>query len=83
MSFKLIWYGHATIGMEIDGKHVLVDPFFSGNPAARGRPEQLDENIRRVKPAPQVDRPQRPENPHPVKPGEYVGDNVQQRHACR
>lgn len=34
MSFKLTWYGHGTMGMEIDGHHVLVDPFFSGNPAA-------------------------------------------------
>ncbi len=34
MSVKLTWYGHATIGLEIDGYKVLVDPFFTGNPAA-------------------------------------------------
>jgi L-ascorbate metabolism protein UlaG (beta-lactamase superfamily) len=34
MSFKLTWYGHATLGFETDGYVVLVDPFFSGNPAA-------------------------------------------------
>ncbi len=41
MSFKLTWYGHATIGMEIDGQQVLVDPYCSGNPAATVRPEDL------------------------------------------
>ena len=35
MSFKLTWYGHATLGFETDGYHVLVDPFFTGNPAAK------------------------------------------------
>lgn len=34
MSTRLIWYGHATIGLEIGGYHVLVDPFFTHNPAA-------------------------------------------------
>jgi L-ascorbate metabolism protein UlaG (beta-lactamase superfamily) len=34
MSFKLTWYGHATLGFETSGYKVLVDPFFSGNPAA-------------------------------------------------
>lgn len=41
MSFKLTWYGHATIGMEIDGKHVLVDPFFTGNPAASASADKV------------------------------------------
>ena len=34
MSFKLTWFGHATLGLESDGYRILVDPFFSGNPAA-------------------------------------------------
>jgi len=34
MSTKLTWYGHAAIGIETGGRHLLVDPFFSGNPAA-------------------------------------------------
>lgn len=34
MTFKLTWYGHATLGLETGGYQVLVDPFFSGNPAA-------------------------------------------------
>jgi L-ascorbate metabolism protein UlaG (beta-lactamase superfamily) len=34
MSFKLTWYGHAALGIETGGYRILVDPFFSGNPAA-------------------------------------------------
>jgi L-ascorbate metabolism protein UlaG (beta-lactamase superfamily) len=30
----LTWYGHATLGLETAGLHILIDPFFSGNPAA-------------------------------------------------
>lgn len=31
---KLTWYGHATLGLETDGKQILIDPFFSGNPSS-------------------------------------------------
>jgi len=34
MSVTLTWYGHATLGLKIGDYDVLVDPFFSGNPAA-------------------------------------------------
>jgi L-ascorbate metabolism protein UlaG (beta-lactamase superfamily) len=34
MSVIYTWYGHATQSLEIDGQKVLVDPFFTGNPAA-------------------------------------------------
>jgi L-ascorbate metabolism protein UlaG (beta-lactamase superfamily) len=34
MSTKLFWYGHAALGLETSGYHVLVDPFLKGNPAA-------------------------------------------------
>jgi L-ascorbate metabolism protein UlaG (beta-lactamase superfamily) len=34
MSFKFTWYGHATMGLEIGSYKLLIDPFFSGNPAA-------------------------------------------------
>jgi L-ascorbate metabolism protein UlaG (beta-lactamase superfamily) len=41
MSTKLTWYGHAALGLEIDGFHVLVDPFLTGNPAATTDPNQI------------------------------------------
>lgn len=31
---RIIWYGHATLGLETGGKKILIDPFFSGNPSA-------------------------------------------------
>lgn len=31
---KITYYGHASLGLEINGKHILVDPFISGNPKA-------------------------------------------------
>jgi L-ascorbate metabolism protein UlaG (beta-lactamase superfamily) len=34
MSFKYIWYGHGTQGIEAGGYKVLIDPFFTDNPAA-------------------------------------------------
>lgn len=33
MTLHITWYGHATFGLEADGKQVLIDPFFTGNPA--------------------------------------------------
>ena len=35
MGTLITWYGHATMGFETNGLHVLIDPFFSGNPAAK------------------------------------------------
>ncbi len=40
MTLKFTWYGHATIGLEVDGIQVLVDPFFTDNPAAAIRADQ-------------------------------------------
>lgn len=34
MALELTWYGHATLGLETGEFCLLVDPFFSGNPAA-------------------------------------------------
>jgi len=34
MGTKLTWFGHATLGLETAGCKLLIDPFFSGNPAA-------------------------------------------------
>lgn len=31
---KITFYGHACIAIEVSGKHILVDPFITGNPKA-------------------------------------------------
>lgn len=31
---KITFYGHACLGIEVSGKHILVDPFISANPKA-------------------------------------------------
>lgn len=31
---KIIFYGHSSLGIEVSGKYILVDPFISGNPKA-------------------------------------------------
>lgn len=31
---KITFYGHASLGLEINGKHILIDPFISSNPKA-------------------------------------------------
>jgi L-ascorbate metabolism protein UlaG (beta-lactamase superfamily) len=41
MSTTITWYGHAALGLETGGYSVLVDPFFSGNPAASVSPGQV------------------------------------------
>jgi L-ascorbate metabolism protein UlaG (beta-lactamase superfamily) len=30
---QITWYGHAAFRLDFDGKAVLIDPFFTGNPA--------------------------------------------------
>ena len=34
MTIKHTWFGHATQMLDVNGTKLLVDPFFSGNPAA-------------------------------------------------
>lgn len=34
MSLTFTWYGHATLGLETGGYKLLIDPFFTDNPAA-------------------------------------------------
>jgi L-ascorbate metabolism protein UlaG (beta-lactamase superfamily) len=31
---KITFYGHASLGIEVAGKHILVDPYISANPKA-------------------------------------------------
>lgn len=42
MSTKLTWYGHATLGLETGGYKLLVDPFFTGNPAASTTADKVE-----------------------------------------
>lgn len=42
MSLIYTWQGHATHSLEVDGTRILVDPFFSGNPAAVITAEQAE-----------------------------------------
>jgi len=34
MTTQLTWHGHATLGLQTNGFKLVIDPFFSGNPAA-------------------------------------------------
>ena len=31
---KITYFGHAALGIEVGGKHIIVDPFITGNPLA-------------------------------------------------
>ena len=42
MTNKLTWFGHAVLGLETGGQHLIVDPFFTGNPAATAKAEQVN-----------------------------------------
>ncbi|NJD59403.1 MAG: metal-dependent hydrolase [Anaerolineales bacterium] len=33
MSTKITWFGHSTLGLEVGGYKLLVDPYFTDNPA--------------------------------------------------
>lgn len=39
------WYGHATLGLDIDGIQILVDPFFSSNPVATVALEDIHPDV--------------------------------------
>jgi L-ascorbate metabolism protein UlaG (beta-lactamase superfamily) len=41
MTTEVIWYGHAAIGIKTAGKFILVDPYFTGNPLASAKAEDL------------------------------------------
>jgi len=42
MAFKYIWYGHGTHGIETQGHNILVDPFFTDNPAASTTADEVE-----------------------------------------
>jgi L-ascorbate metabolism protein UlaG (beta-lactamase superfamily) len=41
MTTTLTWYGHAALGLETGGYHLLIDPYFSGNPAATASADKV------------------------------------------
>ncbi len=42
MNTTITWYGHATLGLITDGYKLVIDPYFSGNPASPIKPEQVE-----------------------------------------
>lgn len=45
MSVRITWYGHAALDVETGGYHLLVDPFFSGNPVASIKADKVPANF--------------------------------------
>ncbi len=41
MSVTFTYYGHNVLGFDVDGVRVLVDPFFTGNPAANSTADDI------------------------------------------
>lgn len=41
MTVKLTWYGHSAFSLEADGKHVVIDPFLTGNPVNNTRADDV------------------------------------------
>ncbi len=45
MSVSVRWLGHSAYSLNIDGHKVLIDPFVSGNPAAKAVANDLDAEV--------------------------------------
>jgi L-ascorbate metabolism protein UlaG (beta-lactamase superfamily) len=41
MATRVRWLGHACLLIESDGRHILVDPFLTGNPAAAAKADEV------------------------------------------
>ncbi len=42
MPLTYTWYGHGTSGLNVDGINVVVDPYFTDNPAATAKAEEVE-----------------------------------------
>ncbi len=45
---KITWFGHSAFRLDFADKVVLLDPFFTGNPAFEGRREQATEGVTHI-----------------------------------
>jgi L-ascorbate metabolism protein UlaG (beta-lactamase superfamily) len=45
---KITWYGHSAFRLDFADKAVLIDPFFTGNPAFEGRPEEIVRGVSHI-----------------------------------
>ncbi|MDG3007414.1 metal-dependent hydrolase [Paludisphaera mucosa] len=45
MSTRFRWLGHSALLFENDGKHVLIDPFLTGNPKAAIQPDDAQADL--------------------------------------
>ncbi len=44
MSVEITWHGHGTISLNVNRERILVDPYFSDNPAAKLNASDVDAN---------------------------------------
>jgi L-ascorbate metabolism protein UlaG (beta-lactamase superfamily) len=42
MSLKFTWHGHAALGLDTGGYHIVVDPYFSDNPSSPTRADEIE-----------------------------------------
>jgi L-ascorbate metabolism protein UlaG (beta-lactamase superfamily) len=45
---KITWFGHSTFRLDFAGKVVLIDPFFTGNPAFEGERKRATEGATHI-----------------------------------
>ncbi len=45
---KITWFGHSAFRLDFDGHAVLIDPFFTGNPAFTGDAEKAAQGVSHI-----------------------------------
>lgn len=45
---KITWFGHSAFRLDFDGHAVLIDPFFTGNPAFTGDVESASKGVSHI-----------------------------------